>query len=126
MSNERKAPSASAVPAAVDEHGDTGITLVEILITIVILGILAAVVVFATGGVTSNASDVGCDTDERQLLTAYGIYVTQTGNDSISPTGVGNDRYEQTLVDGGFLSDLSEMNDLDADGGVSPQSGSSC
>ena len=42
---------------------EQGFTLVELLIVIVILGILAGIVVFAVGNLTSNAKTNACSTD---------------------------------------------------------------
>ena len=39
---------------------ERGFTLVELLIVIVILGILAGIVVFAVGNMTTNAKATGC------------------------------------------------------------------
>lgn len=109
---------------------DGGFALIEILITIIILGILAAVVVLAVGNMTANAEETGCAADRKTLYTAYEVYAIQTGTAVIPSTpaasGRTGDQFEQTLHDLGFLSGLSVMHDLDADGGVMAQAGSSC
>ena len=53
---------------------DEGFTLIELLIVIVILGILAAVVVFAVNGITDRGQSNACDTDERTMRTAAEAY----------------------------------------------------
>lgn len=60
--------------------GDGGFTLIELLIVIVIMGILAAVVVFATGGAVTSADAAACGADRRTVLTAVEAYEAETGN----------------------------------------------
>ena len=43
---------------------EKGFTLVELLVVIVILGILAAVVVFAVGGTTDKAQTSSCEAEK--------------------------------------------------------------
>jgi prepilin-type N-terminal cleavage/methylation domain-containing protein len=54
---------------------DAGFTLVELLIVIVIIGILAAVVVLAVGGITKSGSDSACqgskDAADAATVTYY-------------------------------------------------------
>ncbi len=60
-----------------------GFTLVELLVVVVVLGILAAVVVFALGGVSASASVASCRADAHIVETAVRAYVAQNG---ASPT----------------------------------------
>src|ERR1700683_1482834 len=54
-----------------------GFTLIEILIVIVVLGILAAVVIFALGGVTGQSAQAACEADGATLSTAISAYNNQ-------------------------------------------------
>src|SRR6202142_1182668 len=58
---------------------ERGFTLVELLIVIVILGILAGIVVFAVGNLTSNAKTNACGTEKSPLVTALESYKAQNG-----------------------------------------------
>jgi general secretion pathway protein G len=54
--------------------GEGGFTLIELLIVIVILGILAAVVVFAVGGISDRGQDSACKAERKTLETAVEAY----------------------------------------------------
>ena len=56
---------------------EKGFTLVELLIVIVILGILAGIVVFAVGNLTSNAKTNACATEKSTVITADEAYKAQ-------------------------------------------------
>jgi general secretion pathway protein G len=77
-----------------------GFTLVELLVVIVILGILAAVVVFAVSGITDTAADNACQSEVRTVRTAVEAY--KADNELSSGTGINT----STLVgtgDGKYL-----------------------
>jgi prepilin-type N-terminal cleavage/methylation domain-containing protein len=59
---------------------EDGFTLIELLIVIVVLGILAAVVVFALGGVTSKSAISACNADAKTVETAIAAYQAEGNN----------------------------------------------
>lgn len=64
------------------QKNDKGFTLVELLIVIVILGILAAVTVFAVRGITDKGQENSCATEKRAIETATEAYFADTGADA--------------------------------------------
>lgn len=75
---------------------DRGFTLIELLIVIIILGVLAAVVVFSVRGITDNGEEAACQTEIRTVETAVEAYYAEN---NAYPATVG------ALVGGGFLRD---------------------
>lgn len=64
-----------------NKNQDKGFTLIELLIVIVILGILAAVTVFAVTGITDDAQTNACSIEKRTIETAVQAYhASQTPN----------------------------------------------
>jgi prepilin-type N-terminal cleavage/methylation domain-containing protein len=54
--------------------GEGGFTLVELLIVIVILGILAAIVVLAIGGLKTTSQNAACNSGAKTLESAEDAY----------------------------------------------------
>ena len=108
-----------------DRH-DRGFSLVEVLIVIVVLGILATVVVFAVRGVAESAEENACLSERKTLSTAVEAYFAQNLTDVLPATGVGNDRFEQTLVVDDLINEVSGNWDLDAAGVLAQEAGAAC
>jgi prepilin-type N-terminal cleavage/methylation domain-containing protein len=61
--------------------GETnGFTMIEILIVMVVLGILAAVVIFALGGITTKTAQASCAADGATVSTAMADFNNQNPN----------------------------------------------
>src|SRR5688572_27881570 len=103
----------------------SGFTLIELLIVIVILGILATVVTFAVSGVTDRGQTGACEADRATLEVAVEAYFGRYSTLSLPSGGAGNDEYEMSIRDAGFLHRVSSLWDVDANGGMTPQ-GSTC
>lgn len=98
----------------------------ELILVVVILGVLASVVIFAVSDVRADAAESGCGMDDRTLGTAAEAYFAQSGSAAIPATGTDDDRFERTLVDGGYLREISSYYDLDASGAAAVEGGSPC
>jgi general secretion pathway protein G len=65
---------------------ERGFTLIELLVVIVILGIIAAVVVFSVGGVADKGKRSACQYDVKTIETAEESYFSQYGVYADYPT----------------------------------------
>jgi prepilin-type N-terminal cleavage/methylation domain-containing protein len=61
-------------------RSERGFTLIELLIVIIILGILAAIIVLAVGGVTDRGTRSACKTDLRNVVVAEEAYFAKNGS----------------------------------------------
>ena len=77
------------------DANESGFTLIELLIVIVVLGILAAIVVFSLTGVTGQSKSAACNTDGKTIETAADAYQAYYGSYPASST-VLNGTYLQT------------------------------
>jgi prepilin-type N-terminal cleavage/methylation domain-containing protein len=109
-----------------EQRPDQGFTLVEVLLVILVLGLLAAIVVSAAGGMTADAEESACLADQRALLTAVGRYFAEQTTDVIVAADTSADGFERTLVAAGTLKTPSSMYDLTASGKLVVASGASC
>src|SRR5271154_1059538 len=66
------------------EDIESGFTLIELLIVIIVLGILAAIVVFSLSGVTGESKAAACTTDAKSVEIAADAY--QAANNNNWPT----------------------------------------
>ena len=82
---------------------DGGFTLIELLIVIVVLGILAAVVVFSLGGVTTQSAVAACQSDGATYETALAAAIAQGG----SITGAGGFTGATTTLNSALASYIS-------------------
>ena len=76
-----------ALQARKDAEGDEGFTLIELLIVIIVLGILAAVVIFALANVTGNAKASACNADAKTVETAVAAYNADPSTTGLSSIG---------------------------------------
>src|SRR5487761_2450801 len=61
-----------------------GFTLIELLIVIVVLGILAAVVIFALGGITGKSALASCQADGATVSTAMAAFTAQNPGTTVT------------------------------------------
>jgi general secretion pathway protein G len=70
---------------------ESGFTLIELLIVIVVLGILAATVIFALSGVTKQSAAAACNSDAKTYEVAVSAYENAPANTGNTLPGTTND-----------------------------------
>ena len=81
---------------------DSGLTLVEMLIVVVVLGVLAAVVVIAVSNMIGSGEQASVDNDGRAMVTAQEAYFVEHGAYAT----------EAELVSSGLLREESLLHDV--------------
>jgi general secretion pathway protein G len=72
---------------------ESGFTLVELLVVIVILGILAAIVVVSVRGITDKGQDAACNSDLNTLMTAEEANFAQSETWATTQTALLNSHF---------------------------------
>jgi len=96
-----------------EERGSSerGFTLIELLIVIVVLGILAAIVIFSLTGVTGQSNRAACNADGKTIeiaadaySAANGAYPTASGDVVGTGTGTSGSYLQSwpTLMNGAY------------------------
>lgn len=85
---------------------EEGFTLIELLIVIVILGILAAVVVFAVGGISDRGKNAACKSDYKSVEVAQEAFYAKS---SVTPPVYAANA--GALVTAGFLKEAPSSPD---------------
>ena len=62
-----------------EEANESGFTLIELLIVIVVLGILAAIVVFSLTGVSGQSKQAACTSDAKSVEVAADAWEAKNG-----------------------------------------------
>ena len=75
---------------------DGGFTLIELLIVIVVLGILAAIVVFALGSVTGKSAAAACQSDAKTV--GVGVSAMLAENPQYATSGISTTQFQALMI----------------------------
>jgi type II secretory pathway pseudopilin PulG len=110
------APTTSRRLPPAEQSCEAGLSLVEVLFAVLVLGILAAVAVLAVRHTSGSAEDAACAADRRSVDSAVAAYRERTS----APLN------EEALVTAGYLDGPSARFDVSSDGHVVATSGRGC
>src|SRR5664280_2947467 len=83
-----------------------GFTLIELLIVIVVHGILAAVVIFALGGITGKSAVAACQADGATVSTAMAAFSAQNASTKPTSTAASSSTVATSnMITGSFIGD---------------------
>jgi prepilin-type N-terminal cleavage/methylation domain-containing protein len=82
---------------------ESGFTLIELLIVIVVLGILAATVIFALTGITGQSAQAACQSDAKTYEIAVAAYENSPQNPNNSTPNTTNALLNGIGTSGAFL-----------------------
>ena len=88
-------------------RSEQGFTLIELLIVIIILGILAAIIIFAVGNFKSDTEDTACATEYQTLVHAEEAHLAKS---TVYAS-------ESGLVSEGYVHEESDLYDIDLGSG---------
>ncbi len=103
------------------EASEHGFTLIELLIVIVVLGILAAIVVFSLTGVSGQSKAAACTTDGKTVEVAVDAY--EAANGTVLPTGFDIDSLTGTYLHSAPVTTNGYTLSVDNSGTVSVDTG---
>jgi prepilin-type N-terminal cleavage/methylation domain-containing protein len=93
------------------EATEGGFTLIELLIVIVVLGILAAIVVFSLTGVTGQSKAAACTTDGKTIETAADAYQAYYGSYPTSSAVLSGSYLQTWPIQSAYTFSLDTTND---------------